>query len=58
MHTYAMKKNLGHDQEDRGVEGGIEEVILTPSGKKIIRKRPPVIDGIGEPAAPEDVGSD
>jgi hypothetical protein len=51
-----MKKNLGHDIEDRGVEGGYEEIVV--DGKKILRKTPPVLDGTGQPAAAEDVGGD
>lgn len=47
-----MYKNLGHDQEDRGVEGGVEEVYI--NGEKVLRNVPPAIDGIGQPAAPED----
>lgn len=47
-----MKKNLGPDTEDRGVEGGTEELLV--DGKKIIHKTPPALDALGEPAAPED----
>lgn len=57
MHNGVMEKNLGHDQEDRGVEGGTEEVYI--EGKKVTRKKPPATDGLGMPAAPEDdLGSD
>ena len=52
MHNGHMKKNLGHDQEDRGVEGHTEEEIV--SGEKVIREIPPAVDGLGMPAAPED----
>ena len=44
--------NLGHDQEDRGVEGGVEEVYI--DGEKVMREVPPALDGLGNPAAPED----
>jgi hypothetical protein len=50
-------KNLGHEQEDRGVEGGTEEMYL--DGKKVTREVPPALDGLGEPAvAEDDMGSD
>jgi hypothetical protein len=47
-----MKKNLGHDQEDRGVEPGFEEVF--ENGRKVLRRRPGSTDGTGAPAAAED----
>lgn len=52
MHNECMKENLGHDQEDRGVEGHIEEEVI--NGEKIIHEVPPAVDGLGRPAAPED----
>lgn len=51
-----MKKNLGHDIEDRGVEAQEEEV--TVDGQTVIRNVPPHLDGTGQPAAAEDAGSD
>lgn len=48
-----MTKNLGHEPEDRGVESVREEVTL-PDGEVVTHMTPPVLDGIGEPAAPED----
>ncbi|MFA7309275.1 MAG: hypothetical protein WC050_00015 [Candidatus Paceibacterota bacterium] len=39
-------------EEDRGVESGEESVII--DGKEVIKHVEHEIDGIGEPAAPED----
>lgn len=56
VHTVCMK-NLGHDQEDRGVEGGTEEVFVDE--EFVTRRKPPTLDGLGQPVAPEDdLGSD
>lgn len=51
-----MEKNLGHDEVDRGVEGGYERVYI--DGEWVTRKIPPATDGLGNPAAPEHAGSD
>lgn len=52
MHNLYMNKNFGPDQEDRGVEAGVEEVYI--DGEKILRDVPPAVDGLGKPAAQED----
>jgi hypothetical protein len=51
-----MDKNLGPDQEDRGVEGGTE--IVEVNGEQVVRHVPPALDGLGHPAAPEDAMGD
>lgn len=52
-----MKKGLGPDQEDRGVEGGLE--VVEVDGEAVVREVPPAVDGLGNPAAPEDdIGGD
>lgn len=43
---------MAPQQEDRGVDPHIEEI--TVDGKVIIRETPHEVDGLGEPAAPED----
>lgn len=52
-----MMRNLGPEQEDRGVEGGYRDIEV--DGRIVRRKVPPAVDGLGNPAAPEvDVGGD
>ena len=51
-----MKKNLGADIEDRGVESHAE--VFDVNGIKVPRIVPPAVDGLGNPAAAEDAGAD
>ncbi|MDB5238427.1 MAG: hypothetical protein JWM46_697 [Candidatus Kaiserbacteria bacterium] len=43
---------MGPDNEDRGVEGEKEEIVV--DGEHIEIQMPPALDGLGNPAAPED----
>jgi|GEM_PF-5265238 len=48
---------MSPEQEDRGVEPQIEEVVI--DGEEVTRQTPHELDGLGQPAAEEsDLGGD